>query len=84
MQADVLQLVRDLPPEQPVAGPEGRGRSIHGILEHVAESHGVYLRYHLGKVDGLPQAVRAVRQGAEGLPAALTHLRQIADARWRP
>ncbi len=81
MQADMLQLIRDLPREQLLAEPEGRGRSIYGILEHVAESHAVYLRYQVGKVDGLPQAMRAVRQGAEDLPAALTHLWQVADAR---
>lgn len=81
MQADMLQLIRDLPREQLLAEPEGRGRSIYGILEHVAESHGVYLRYQVGKVGGLSQAIRDVRQGAEDLPAALTHLWQIAGAR---
>ncbi|MFQ5858733.1 MAG: hypothetical protein ACE5LU_24285 [Anaerolineae bacterium] len=41
LQADMLQLICDLPREQLLAEPEGRGRSIYGILEHVAESQGV-------------------------------------------
>ncbi len=81
LHADLLQLIRDVPPEQLVAEPEGKGRSISRILEHIAESQYAYLRSALGKVDGFPAALRAVRQGTEHLPAALTSVWQLASER---
>jgi uncharacterized damage-inducible protein DinB/predicted RNase H-like HicB family nuclease len=81
LHADLLELIRDVPLERMLAEPEGGGRSIYRILEHVAESHGVYLRYLVGKVDGLSDALRAVRQGPEDLPSALTRFWQISGAR---
>lgn len=74
LRADLLQLIRDVSPERLVAEPEGTGRSIYRILEHAAASQCVYLRYAVGKVDGLSEALRAVQQGPEAIPAALTHL----------
>ena len=81
LQSDLLQLIRDVPRELLVAEPEGTGRSIYRILEHVAGAHGVYLRYTVGKVDGLSAALRDVEQGPEGLPTALTRVWQIAGTR---
>jgi hypothetical protein len=81
LRADLLQLAHDMPRGQLVAEPEGTGRSIYRILEHVAESQGVYLRSALGKVDGLSEARRAVRQGPDDLPAALTRLWQVTCTR---
>jgi len=81
MRADLLQSIRDVPPERLAAEPEGKGRSILHILEHVAESECVYLRYLVGRVDGLSEALRAVQVGSEALPAALARLWQISTAR---
>lgn len=39
LQADLLKLVRDIPPEQVLAKPEAGGRTIRAILLHVAEAH---------------------------------------------
>jgi uncharacterized damage-inducible protein DinB/predicted RNase H-like HicB family nuclease len=80
---DLLDQVKPLLREQLVAKPE-KGRSIREILEHMAESDGYYLRYLVGKVDGLPEALRAVREGApEALPALLFDLWGVFDARLR-
>jgi len=81
LRADLSELVRDLPRERLLAEPEGAGRSIYRILEHVAESHAYYLRYLVGTVNGLSAAVRAVLQGPEDLPAALAHLWQVSTSR---
>jgi predicted RNase H-like HicB family nuclease len=80
MQADLLQLIRDVPQKQMISEPE-KGRSLNRILEHIAEADGFYLRYLVGKVDGLSVALRAVRQGSADLPAALTHVWQVQNAR---
>jgi predicted RNase H-like HicB family nuclease len=71
LHADLLEIVRGLPRDQIVAEPDSGGRSIYRLLEHVAESHGVYLRYLVGKVDGLTEALRATQQGPDGVHAAL-------------
>jgi uncharacterized damage-inducible protein DinB/predicted RNase H-like HicB family nuclease len=81
LRADLLALLRDLPKEQLLAEPETGGRSIYQILEHVAESQSVYLRYLVGKVEGLSEALRAVQTGSEDLSAALARLWQISGAR---
>jgi predicted RNase H-like HicB family nuclease len=61
LQADLIEMIRSLPPETLAAEPAGGGRSVARILEHVAESHTVYLRYIVGKVDGLPEALHEVQ-----------------------
>lgn len=81
LRADLLRMVRDIPPERLVAQPESAGRSIYLILEHIAAAQCVYLRYLVGKVDGLSEALRAVQQGPEDLPSALNHLWQISSSR---
>ena len=80
LRADLLQLIRDAPRKRLVAEPEGTGRSIYRILEHIAGSQCVYLRYLVGKVDGLSDALRVVEQGPVALPSALTHLWQISSS----
>jgi predicted RNase H-like HicB family nuclease/uncharacterized damage-inducible protein DinB len=81
MQANLSESIRDVTPKQLLAEPKSGGRSIQRILEHVAESHGVYLRYLVGKVDGLSAALRAVQQNPQALPAALNHVWQISNSR---
>jgi predicted RNase H-like HicB family nuclease/uncharacterized damage-inducible protein DinB len=61
LQESLLDSIRDLPPEQWLAEPAGGGRSIARIVEHVAESHCAYVRYTVGKVEGLSEALRAVQ-----------------------
>ncbi len=80
MRGDLVALIRDVPREQLIAEPAA-GRSLYRILEHIAGAQGGYLRYLVGKVDGLSEAIKAVNQGPETLPAALTHLGQITSAR---
>ncbi|MBI1802155.1 MAG: DinB family protein [Chloroflexi bacterium] len=81
LRADLLDLIRDLTPEQLIAEPKDTGRSIYRILEHISEAQGAYLRGTVGKVQGLAEALRAVRQSADDLPAALTRVWQISSAR---
>jgi predicted RNase H-like HicB family nuclease len=45
LRAGVLALIRDLSPEQLVAEPGDGSRSLFRIVEHMAESGCVYLRY---------------------------------------
>jgi predicted RNase H-like HicB family nuclease/uncharacterized damage-inducible protein DinB len=81
MQDDFIQLIRELPRKKMLAKPE-TGRTIQEIAEHVSESHGVYLRYLTGKVDGLSEAMKAVREeGPDALPATLSDLWQLTNAR---
>jgi len=73
LRIDLLRSVDGLTPGQMLAEPEDGSRSICHIMEHMAESQGNYLRMTVGKVDGLPEALRAVQAGPETIPAALTH-----------
>jgi predicted RNase H-like HicB family nuclease len=79
LRADLLKSIRNLPRKRLIAKPAA-GRSIYEILGHVAGTECVYLRYLVGKVDGLSDAMRAVTS-SDDLPAALTRLWQISDAR---
>ncbi len=81
LRADLLKLIRDVPRKPLIAEPRSGGRSIYHILEHVAGSECVYLRYLVGKVDGLSEAMRAVEQSPDNLPFALSHLWQISRSR---
>jgi predicted RNase H-like HicB family nuclease len=81
IRADLLKLLGDVPPEQ-IASEDGPGRSIYRILEHISEAHGVYLRSTVGKVDGLAEALRAVRQASsEDRVAALARMWELSEAR---
>lgn len=79
--SSLLELVHDLPPEHLAARPGGPQRSFQQILEHVAESQAVYLRYLVGRVDGLSEALRAVKQNPQTLPSTLPDLWQICSMR---
>jgi predicted RNase H-like HicB family nuclease/uncharacterized damage-inducible protein DinB len=67
MLEELLAAVSRLTPEQIAAEPEGSGRSISRILEHVAESQCVYLRMAIGKVEGLHEALHAAIADPHGL-----------------
>ena len=82
LRADLLKSIRHLPRKQLIAKP-ATSRSIHGILDHVAGSECVYLRYLVGKVEGLSDAMRAVESSPDDLPTALMRLWQISSARLR-
>jgi predicted RNase H-like HicB family nuclease/uncharacterized damage-inducible protein DinB len=79
--ADLQEQVRTLPPEQMAAEPEGGGRSIGHILQHVVGSQGVYLRYLVGPVGGLSEVLRAAEQDPQAAPSALSRLWQISKTR---
>jgi predicted RNase H-like HicB family nuclease len=79
LQAELGQRIRDVPPAQLEAEPPA-GRSMAHILQHVGAAHGVYVRYTVGKVDGLSAALKAVEQGTD-LPAALAQVWAVTNAR---
>ncbi len=79
---DLLRLVGDLPPRQLSAQPHGGGRPIQSILEHISEAQCVYQRYAAGKVEGLAEAARSVRESQPDLPSALARVWEISGARW--
>jgi uncharacterized damage-inducible protein DinB len=83
MQTVILDLVRDISPAQLLAEPPNRHRSLFHILEHVVESESAYLRYTVGKVGGLTEALKALQKGPEDLPATLHHLWQLMSARFQ-
>lgn len=80
LEADLLQIARDTPPKQLVAEPEGGGRPVRRILEHLAGAHYAYLQSPLSKPKGLSQALRLVQEGPD-LPAALTGFWRMATER---
>ena len=77
----MVQSVSGLTLDQLIAEPVNEGRSLARILEHVVESQGVYLHYSLGKVDGLSEALKTVRQGPEALPTTMAALWQVTRSR---
>lgn len=81
LREDLLDQVRDLPSEQLAAEPAGTGRSIHRIVEHVADSQYAYLRAAWGRVTELPPILRALREGSERLVPALEQAWRITRAR---
>ena len=81
MQKDFIELLGKVPRRKMLVKPE-IGRTIQQIAEHVSESNGVYLRYLVGKADGLSDALKAVREeGPDALPATLSDLWQISNSR---
>lgn len=80
---DLLEMISSIPPDQLLAEPEGRGRPIIKIVDHIADAQGAYLRAGLGPAPELAPALRAVRQGPETMPAALSHLWALSMARLR-
>jgi uncharacterized damage-inducible protein DinB/predicted RNase H-like HicB family nuclease len=92
IQESLSGLVGEAPREQLEAEPADGGRPIARILEHIAESQGTYLRYIVGRVDGLSDALRAVQTAAhvsrltfheadDDLPAAFIRLWQLCASR---
>ena len=81
LRADLLESIKHVPRKQLLAEPMRGGRSIYQILNHVAGSECVYLRYLVGKVEGLSEAMRAIEQSPDNLPFALSRLWQISRAR---
>jgi predicted RNase H-like HicB family nuclease len=79
--ADLLRLVSHMTAEQQAAEPAGGGRSISRILEHAAESQATYVRYAVGKVEGLSEALREARGHPEALSAALAAVWRISIQR---
>jgi predicted RNase H-like HicB family nuclease/uncharacterized damage-inducible protein DinB len=77
MLEELLEAVSRLASEL-AAEPEGGGRSISRILEHVAESQCVYLRMAVGKVEGLNEALHA----AIADPHGLRGLWDVTRQRW--
>jgi predicted RNase H-like HicB family nuclease len=80
MRAAVHALVGPLTSAQLRAAPEGPGRTLYAILAHAAAGS-AYLRYAVGRVDGLGEAVRAVEAQPEDIVAALEPCWRITDAR---
>ncbi len=80
--SDLIKLVQDMPARVLVSQPEGGGRTIDAILKHAAGAQGGYLRYLVGKVDGLSAALKAVEAAdPETVPLALARLGQVCEAR---
>ncbi|MEP6872450.1 MAG: hypothetical protein ABI939_11475, partial [Anaerolineaceae bacterium] len=46
-----------------------KGRALAAIMEHITDSSATYLRYAVGKVPGLPEATRAVRESGGDMAA---------------
>jgi uncharacterized damage-inducible protein DinB len=82
LRTDVLAVIGGLPSEQLMAEPGDGSRSIFRIVEHMAEAGCVYLRYLVGKVDGLAEALRAVQSDPAVLPVTLVHLWEVSSARF--
>jgi len=82
MQSDLLELIRDETQEQLRLEPKGGERSVYHILQHMAESQAVYLRYLVGPVNGLSESLRAVQnEGPDSLPLTLSTVWDITNAR---
>ena len=65
LREDLAKVVQGLTVKQLAAKPQGSGRAIGEILQHVAESQTAYVGGLVGKVDGLPEALKAVRNSQE-------------------
>jgi predicted RNase H-like HicB family nuclease len=78
----VLSPIEGLSRAQMSAEPKSGGRPIDHILRHLAGSQGVYLRYLVGKVDGLSAILKAAEEvDPEALPLLLMRLWEICRAR---
>jgi predicted RNase H-like HicB family nuclease len=80
LRAASLDLVRGLPSEYLIAVPK-RGRPIHHIMAHVADSQYAYLRAALGKVAELPPVLGRLREDSERLVPALEEAWDITRTR---
>lgn len=80
MQADLLSLVRGLPRERLLAGPQEGGRPILVILQHVAGAHYAYFQTPLSRPEGLSAVLRAIESGPDGVADNLARLFQASGA----
>jgi predicted RNase H-like HicB family nuclease/uncharacterized damage-inducible protein DinB len=80
LRESLLDQVRSLPPQRLAEEPE-RGRSIHQILDHVADSQYAYLRAALGPMSELPPILRLLREDPERSVPALEQLWEITRSR---
>lgn len=80
LESDLNDLLRQVPSKQWGIEPKAGGRSIHGIVDHVAQANAVYLRYLVGKVDGLSEALKAIKH-PDQLADGLSRVWQISTAR---
>jgi uncharacterized damage-inducible protein DinB len=79
LRQDLLALVQPLSPAQMAAKPEGKGRPLEAILEHIVESQGAYLRAGLvGKVVGLSDALRSAGQEPEAYSEMLNQVWRVS------
>jgi len=83
MQGSILNMIQDLTPEQLHNKPSDGSRTIAHILEHLAESHAVYLRYLTGSVDDMADRLKIIQSKPSDLPAALINFWGITSARLR-
>lgn len=81
LRADLLDLLRGLPPEAMLAEGMPQGRPIFTILRHIAEAQCTYLRYTVGRVEGLLPAMKAVERGPEAVSKALAALWEVSSNR---
>ena len=81
LHADILRMVGALSQQDLTAEPQSGGRPIARILEHLAESESAYLRYQVGKVEGLSEALKDVQRGPEGIVETLPRVWRLIQAR---
>ncbi len=80
LHADFLRLLRGISPAQRAKKP-AHGRPIAQIVAHMSEAYGAYVRGTVGPVDGLADALRAVRELPGDPAAALADVWDISSAR---
>lgn len=78
--ADLRDTVGKLPEATLTAVPR-RGRTIARIVEHVAGAHCGYLRYTVGPVEGLREAMRSVEQDPSDAGPGLARIWSLTRAR---
>jgi len=77
---EILEVLSEISLDQISVKPES-GRSIFSIIEHIAEAQAYYLRYQVGRVDGLSEAKKGVHAGPDIAPAALADVWSIILSR---
>jgi predicted RNase H-like HicB family nuclease len=78
----LLSLVKELSPAQLTAQPEGRGRTLFAILQHVVDSQYVYLRYQIGKVPGMSEALKEIKKDPHFVVPSLDNYWELLLNRW--
>jgi len=81
MEKGLLQVTLGLTDDQLTADPADGSRSFFQILEHTAGAQCGYLTYLVGRVPGLPPALKSVQQGPQDLHASLQSLWAVIHQR---